>query len=139
MNNKLSEDPVYKLWVLLHQARDVLHKVREREVDKYGVTAEQSASPFLISANGGSVTPSLISNWMLREPHTISVLLNKMEEQGFDIIGLLIKLFAASGVAAWTAAFLTNKRGQNRILDAILDFVELLGANINKAKNDPTA
>ncbi len=62
-----------------------------------------------------------------------------METQGFDIIGLLIKVFAASGVAAWVAAFLTNKRGQNRVLDAILDFVELLAGNINKAKNAPDA
>lgn len=62
-----------------------------------------------------------------------------MEPQSFDLIGLLIKLFAASGVAAWVAAFLTNKRGQNRVLDALLDFVELLAGNINKAKNAPDA
>ena len=37
---------------------------------------------FVISANGGSVTPSLISNWMLREPHTISSIISRMEKQG---------------------------------------------------------
>ena len=82
MNKQLYEDPIYKLWVLLHQTRDVLHKVREREVDKYGITAVQSAILFIISANKGSVTPSLISNWLLREPHTISSIIGRMEKQG---------------------------------------------------------
>ncbi len=62
-----------------------------------------------------------------------------METQGFDYLGLIIKLLATSGAAAWLAAFLTNKRGQNRVLDAILDFVELIAGNINKARNAPDA
>jgi len=83
MNNHLSDDPNYKLWVLLHQTRDVLHKVREKEVAKHGVTAVQSAVLFIISANGGEdVTTATISNWLLREPHTISTTLTRMAKQG---------------------------------------------------------
>ncbi len=82
MDNQLYKDPVYKLWVLLHQTRDVLHKVREQEVAKYGVTAVQSAVLFVISSNEGKATPSLISNWLMREPHTISSILTRMEKQG---------------------------------------------------------
>ena len=62
-----------------------------------------------------------------------------MEEQGFDIFQIVINVFAASGVAAWIAAFLTNKRGSNKVLDFIMDLIELVAANINKAKNDPNA
>ena len=54
------------------------------------------------------------------------------------IVDTVLKLLATSGAAAWVAAFLTNKRGDNKVLDAILDLVELLAANINKAKNDPS-
>src|SRR3972149_3534581 len=82
MNKHLSEDPNYRLWILLHQTRDVFHKVRKKEVAKYGITATQSAVLFIISANGGQATPTVISNWFLREPHTISSVLTRMEKQG---------------------------------------------------------
>lgn len=60
-------------------------------------------------------------------------------EQGIDIYALIINILAVSGGAAWLAAFLTNKRGTNKALDFVLDVVELVGGNINKAKNDPNA
>ena len=56
-----------------------------------------------------------------------------------DIWGIALNLLAISGAAAWAASFLTNKRGQNKALDFLLDVVELFAANINKAKNDPSA
>jgi len=82
MDKALSQDPDYRVWVLLHQARDVLHKVREREVAEYGITAVQSAVLFVIYSNEGKVTPTLISNWLLREPHTISSIISRMEKLG---------------------------------------------------------
>jgi ribose/xylose/arabinose/galactoside ABC-type transport system permease subunit len=60
-----------------------------------------------------------------------------METSGLDIWGILVNVFAVSGVSAWIAAFLTNKRGSNRALDALLDVIELIAGNIYKAKNDP--
>ena len=62
-----------------------------------------------------------------------------MEPQSIDWIGWIIKGLATSGAAAWIAAFLTNKRGQNKVLDGILDLIELVAGNINKAKNAPDA
>jgi len=62
-----------------------------------------------------------------------------MEEQGFNFFDLALKIFAASGVAAWIAAFISNKRGGNRVLDFIMDMIELVAGNINKAKNAPDA
>ena len=62
-----------------------------------------------------------------------------METEAINWFDIIIKIFATSGVAAWIAAFLTNKRGTNRALDGILDFVELIAGNIGKAKNDPSA
>jgi len=55
-----------------------------------------------------------------------------------DVLGWIIKALAASGAAAWIASVLTNKRGENRALDFILDVVELIAGNINKATNDKT-
>ena len=54
-----------------------------------------------------------------------------------NILDMVLKILAVSGAAAWIAAFLTNKRGENKALDFILDIIELVAGNINKAKNDP--
>jgi hypothetical protein len=62
-----------------------------------------------------------------------------MESQAFDWVDIIIKVLATSGAAAWIASMLTNKRGDNKVLNAVLDFVELIAGNIGKAKNDPNA
>jgi H+/gluconate symporter-like permease len=54
-----------------------------------------------------------------------------------NIPDIILKVLAVSGAAAWIAAFLTNKRGENKALDFILDVIELIAGNINKAKNAP--
>ena len=56
-----------------------------------------------------------------------------------SIFEMGIKLLAVSGAAAWVASFLTNKRGDNKALDFVMDIIELVAGNINKAKNDPSA
>lgn len=56
-----------------------------------------------------------------------------------QILEVALNLLAVSGAAAWIASFLTNKRGDNKALDFIMDIVELIAGNINKAKNDPNA
>jgi MarR family transcriptional regulator, organic hydroperoxide resistance regulator len=82
MNTNLWDDPVYQLWVVLHQARDASHKARERELAKYGISAVQTVVLFVISANGGKTSATTISNWALRELHTISSILSRMEKMG---------------------------------------------------------
>ena len=82
MSTNLWEDPVYQLWAVLHQARDASHKAREREVAKYGISAVQSAVLFVISANGGRTNSLTISQWLLRELHTTSNILSRMEKMG---------------------------------------------------------
>jgi hypothetical protein len=59
--------------------------------------------------------------------------------EGIDYLDLIIKVFATSGVAAMVASFLTNARGKNRFLDFVMDIVEAVAWNINKAENKPDA
>ena len=62
-----------------------------------------------------------------------------MESGSIDVFAIILQVLTVSGGAAWVAAFLTNKRGSNKALDFLLDVVELIAGNINKAKNDPNA
>ena len=82
MNAPILTDKVYNLWVLLHQTRDAIFKVRDKELAKHGISPAEAAALFIIQATGENVTPIEISRWMLREPHTVTGLLNRMEKKG---------------------------------------------------------
>src|SRR4030042_5989847 len=82
MNSMLSTDQDYNLWVLLRQTRDAMVKARGRELEKYGISSIQAAVLFTIQAIGAEATPAEISRRLVREPHSVSGLLNRMEKQG---------------------------------------------------------
>ncbi len=75
-------DQDYSLWVLLHQARDVMFKAREKELRQYGISARKAAVLFIIQAIGDEATPAEIARWLLREPHSVSNILSRMEKEG---------------------------------------------------------
>ncbi|MBU2609283.1 MAG: MarR family winged helix-turn-helix transcriptional regulator [Chloroflexi bacterium] len=81
--NSLSDtDKDFALWWLLLQARRAMHKVRSRELLKYGVTPEESAILLVVKTIGDAATPAEISRWILREPHSTSGLLERMRKKG---------------------------------------------------------
>jgi DNA-binding MarR family transcriptional regulator len=82
MNSMLSADQDYNLWVLLRQTRDAMVKAREKELEKYGISSIQAAVLFNIQTIGPEATPAEISRRLVREPHSVSGLLNRMEKQG---------------------------------------------------------
>ena len=77
-----AEDKGYQLWVLLAQAREAMYKARQHELRRYNLSPRQSAVLFIIRAIGDKVTPAKISRWLLREPHSVSEIINRMEKQG---------------------------------------------------------
>jgi MarR family transcriptional regulator for hemolysin len=72
----------YSLWVLLNQARDSMRRARDAELAEFGISTRQGAVLFIIMANGGIATPTEISKWLLKEPHTVSAILSRMEKNG---------------------------------------------------------
>jgi DNA-binding MarR family transcriptional regulator len=77
-----SVDEDYKLWVLLSQAADATLRARQKELDRYGISAAEATVLFVIQAIGERATPAVITRWLLREPHTVTELLNRMEKKG---------------------------------------------------------
>ncbi|MDP2918698.1 MAG: MarR family transcriptional regulator [Dehalococcoidia bacterium] len=78
----ISTDQDYNLWVLMRQARDAMVKAREKELGKYGISSIQAAVLFNIQAIGPEATPAEISRRLVREPHSVSGLLGRMEKLG---------------------------------------------------------
>ena len=82
MQNTSTINREYKLWVLLHQVRDIILEAREKGLRKYGITAQQAQILVVIHAIGDEATPAQIARWTLRRPHSISGILQRMEKIG---------------------------------------------------------
>jgi len=75
-------DPDYQLFGLIIEATDAMHKARQKELNKHNIHMSWSAILLTIKALGNRATPIAIGQWLLRERHTVSELLDKMESEG---------------------------------------------------------
>ena len=82
MSQNLSDDRDYTLWWLMVLARDVVYKAREKELIQYEITPEQSGVLFTINSLGEAATISELSVRLLREPHSVANILNRMIRNG---------------------------------------------------------
>ena len=75
-------DKDYSLWWLVLHTRRAMYRAREKELFKHGITPEESAVLFSVHTIGQAVSPAEISRWLLREPHSTSGLLDRMQKKG---------------------------------------------------------
>ncbi len=80
--NSLNKNTLYELWVLLRRSTHVIMKARDQELRKYGISSVEAAVLDVASDIGDKATPTVISRELLREPHSISVLIGRMVEKG---------------------------------------------------------
>jgi len=83
MEQQIKADKDYTLLTSLLQVSDILFKIRERELLSQNLSAPAAEILFLVDAMGENVTPAKITRMMLREPHSVSGLLVRMEKHGF--------------------------------------------------------
>lgn len=77
------EDQDYKLWIMFLQTEMATLRAREKELAKCGISRAESFILFVIKAMGDQATPAEISRIVLRQPHTVSELLSRMERRGW--------------------------------------------------------
>jgi DNA-binding MarR family transcriptional regulator len=78
----VAEDEDEDLWLLLTHARYALFRAREKELQRYGISPEQASLLFGVQAMGNKATPAALSRLLLRQPHTVSALINRMAKRG---------------------------------------------------------
>lgn len=93
----------YKLFFLLRQTAEAIHKLRENELRKFDITPQQALALVCIYSLGNTATPAELSRWLYREPNSITILLNRMQKLG------LIKKRADSKRKNVIRLSLTNK------------------------------
>jgi DNA-binding MarR family transcriptional regulator len=76
-------DVDHDLWMLLTRTRYAIYRSREKELIRYGVSPEQAGVLFIIQALQDRATPSEIARSIMRQPHTVSALIERMAEKGF--------------------------------------------------------
>jgi len=75
-------DHDYNVWLLLHHTWRAMFKARERELHAFKITPEQAEVLLAAQALGANSTPANISRSTLREPHTISGIIDRMVGKG---------------------------------------------------------
>jgi len=83
MKNSHSDDEIYDLWSMIEQVHSAVTLARDRELEPSGLSTIKAAALFIIDAIGTEATPAEISRWILRRPHSVSGLLDRMEKEGF--------------------------------------------------------
>lgn len=116
------DDPIWPLWVIFDQTRDVMSKARELELNTYHLTRAQATLLFiLLSANVG-LTISEIANCYLRELHSVLTLVNRMAKVGLvkklhdKETGKIIVVITESGKKTYLNA---NRRSIEMIFSCI--------------------
>ena len=75
-------DDDYNLMALINQTSHAFTLARTRELSEHGLSMMRAAVLLVLQARDNNATPTEISQWLLREPHTISALLDRMEKDG---------------------------------------------------------
>ncbi|MBN1191022.1 MAG: MarR family transcriptional regulator [Dehalococcoidales bacterium] len=81
-----STDKSFNTWALLFQVRDASFRIRNKELAEYGLTFEKATVLSIVNDLRNlklKTTPGEISKYLLREPHSVSKILSRMEKEGF--------------------------------------------------------
>jgi DNA-binding MarR family transcriptional regulator len=73
---------LYRLYVVFKHAFEAIYKCREADLKKYNITPEQATALILLKNIGKKATPTEVSAWLFRKPHTALNLLRRMQKQG---------------------------------------------------------
>ena len=76
------DDQDYRLWVVLLHTRHAIYKARTRELRRFGISPIEASVLFSTQVNRGTVALSELSRCLLREPHSVSQLITRMEKKG---------------------------------------------------------
>jgi MarR family transcriptional regulator, organic hydroperoxide resistance regulator len=141
-----TEDEDQDLWFLLTHTRYAIFRAREKELQRYGVSPEQVGLLFVVQALGNKATPAALSRHLIRQPHTVSALVDRMARRGLvkkvkdlDRKNLVRVVMTEKGQKTYD---ISTKRGPiHRILNTLSDdekkvFKDLLERLLTKARKE---
>ena len=82
MSTSITTDEDLELWSLFRQVNHAILRARNKELRPLGISSMQSAVLRRMVIKKAPMTITEISESLLREPHSVSYLLNRMERKG---------------------------------------------------------
>ena len=76
------KDTIVRTFILFVQTADTVLKYADASFYKVGLSVIRFVVLRVLAANGGTMTPSEIAQWTLRERHSITTLVNRLEQDG---------------------------------------------------------
>lgn len=70
------------LYILFSRARYLTFRAREKELQRYRMTPEKAQVLFIIQALGKDAIPARVSKCLLRQPHSVSSIVERMQKDG---------------------------------------------------------
>jgi MarR family transcriptional regulator, organic hydroperoxide resistance regulator len=80
--NLIDLEPNFTLWRLLDHTRFMIARLREKELDQFGLTPEQTHILFILSHHNGPASINYIVEITQRQHHSISTQIDRMSKQG---------------------------------------------------------
>ncbi len=77
-----STDPDYSIWLSFRRTHEAIHKIRKIELRPYKLSTVETAVLVTVYRANNKVTPAEISRQLLKDAHSISQLLVRMEKRG---------------------------------------------------------
>ena len=77
------EDTIQRTFILFVQTTDAVLKYADASFYKAGLSESKFVVLQVLAVNGGTMTPSEIAQWTLREQHNITTLVKLLEHAGF--------------------------------------------------------
>jgi DNA-binding MarR family transcriptional regulator len=77
-----SDDKLFNLHVLFTETTELMRAARRKELDEYNIRPSRSAFLLAIQSLDSRATPTLLARQLIREPHSVSEMLSKMEAEG---------------------------------------------------------
>ena len=82
MKKHALEDRDFASWVFMARTRDAIFRNREKELQKHNLSARQASVLIVLEELDMQATPTEVSKWIFREPHSVSDFLKRMERDG---------------------------------------------------------
>jgi DNA-binding MarR family transcriptional regulator len=82
MKNTLSRQQLWELWWIIVHARNAMNKARRKETSELDIEEQQAAALVVMRSIGHRATPAEIARWLVKEPHSVSTLIKRMEKNG---------------------------------------------------------
>ncbi len=121
-----SPDSDHDIWVLLDQAHFAVTRSRLLELAQFDLTKEQAQVLYVLKICGGSATMNQIASFTMRQRHSVSTLINRMENAG------LVKKVKESREKVYKVVM--TKKGRDRYSGVTRESIEMIFSSLTAAQ-----